>query len=81
MINVPATKAGIPVIEALTAEGINVNATLIFSVARCEAVAGAYIAGIEKLAAAGGAVGIYFGTRPQETEIPGTTLGVLNFSR
>ncbi len=30
MIKVPATLAGIPVIRALIAEGINVNATLIF---------------------------------------------------
>lgn len=31
MIKVPATKAGLPVIETLISEGINVNATLIFS--------------------------------------------------
>jgi len=46
MIKVPATVEGIPAIEALTAEGINVNATLIFSIQRYEAVARAYISGL-----------------------------------
>lgn len=55
MIKIPATPAGIPAIEAVTAAGVNVNATLIFSLAQYEAVAGAYIAGLEKLMIAGGA--------------------------
>jgi transaldolase len=46
MIKVPATDAGIPAIEALIAAGINVNATLMFSLADYEAVATAYIRGI-----------------------------------
>jgi transaldolase/glucose-6-phosphate isomerase len=54
MIKVPATPAGIPAIEALIGEGINVNVTLIFSVAQYDVVAQAYIAGLERLAAAGG---------------------------
>ena len=54
MIKVPATRAGIPAIETLIGEGININVTLIFSLAQYRAVAGAYIAGLEKLAAAGG---------------------------
>ena len=54
MIKVPATPAGIPAIETLIGEGINVNVTLIFSLAQYEAVAEAYIAGLEKLAAGGG---------------------------
>jgi transaldolase/glucose-6-phosphate isomerase len=54
MIKVPATPEGIPAIETLIGEGINVNVTLIFSLAQYEAVAEAYIAGLEKLAAAGG---------------------------
>jgi transaldolase/glucose-6-phosphate isomerase len=54
MIKVPATPAGIPAIEALIGEGINVNVTLMFSLDHYDAVAGAYIAGLEKLAAAGG---------------------------
>ena len=53
MIKVPATDAGIPAIEELTARGVNVNVTLLFSVARYEQVIDAYIAGIERRAAAG----------------------------
>lgn len=53
MIKIPATPAGIPAIEAVIASGINVNVTLIFSLAQYEAAAGAYIAGIEKLLQAG----------------------------
>jgi len=48
MIKIPATKAGIPVIEQLISDGININATLLFSVERYIEVAQAYIKGIEK---------------------------------
>ena len=51
MIKVPATKEGIPAIEVLISEGINVNVTLLFSQAAYERVAEAYISGLEKLAA------------------------------
>jgi len=54
MIKVPATPDGIPAIETLIGDGINVNVTLIFSLAHYEAVAKAYMAGLEKLAANGG---------------------------
>ena len=54
MIKVPATADGVPAIETLIGDGINVNVTLIFSLAHYEAVAEAYIAGLEKLAASGG---------------------------
>jgi transaldolase/glucose-6-phosphate isomerase len=54
MIKVPATPAGIPAIETLIGEGINVNVTLMFSLAHYDAVAEAYLVGLEKLAAAGG---------------------------
>jgi transaldolase/glucose-6-phosphate isomerase len=47
MIKVPATTAGIAAIETLIAEGINVNATLIFSLSHYEAVANAYLNGLE----------------------------------
>ncbi len=57
MIKVPATAAGIPAIEILIGEGVNINVTLIFSLQQYEAVATAYIAGLEKLALAGGDVG------------------------
>jgi len=53
MIKVPATDAGIPAIEELTARGVNVNITLLFSIARYEQVIDAYIAGIERRAAGG----------------------------
>jgi len=48
MIKVPSTGAGIPVIEELIANGINVNATLIFSVGQYEAVAKAYYKGLAR---------------------------------
>ena len=54
MIKIPATLAGIPAIEAVIAAGINVNATLIFSLDHYTAAASAYIAGLERLAAVGG---------------------------
>ena len=47
MIKIPATKEGLPAIEASTAEGIPINVTLIFSQARYEAVARAYLSGIQ----------------------------------
>ena len=48
MLKVPATPAGIPAIEQLIAEGIHVNATLMFSMAHYEAVAQAYVRGLER---------------------------------
>ncbi len=53
MIKVPATRAGIPAIEALIAEGVNVNVTLIFSPAHYEAAAEAYWRGLRRRAGAG----------------------------
>lgn len=47
MIKVPATKAGLIAIEALIAEGINVNVTLIFSVKRYSEVLEAFFKGLE----------------------------------
>jgi transaldolase len=57
MIKVPATPAGIPAVESLIGEGININVTLIFSLEQYENVAAAYIAGLEKLALSGGDLG------------------------
>lgn len=51
MIKVPATAAGIPAIATLIGEGINVNVTLMFSQTHYDAVADAYIRGLERLAA------------------------------
>ena len=56
MIKVPATEAGIPAIEELTARGVNVNITLLFSIARYEQVIDAYLAGLERRVAAGESV-------------------------
>ena len=56
MIKVPATPAGIAAIKDLIGEGVNINVTLIFSLEQYEAVAAAYIAGLEKLASSGGEV-------------------------
>jgi transaldolase len=53
MIKVPATEAGIPAIEELTARGVNVNITLLFSVARYEQVIDAYLTGLERRLASG----------------------------
>jgi len=53
MIKVPATGAGILAIEELTARGVNVNVTLLFSVARYEQVIDAYLAGLGSDAASG----------------------------
>jgi transaldolase len=53
MIKVPATEAGIPAIEELTARGVNVNVTLLFSIARYEQTIDAYMAGLDRRVAAG----------------------------
>jgi len=54
MIKVPATAEGLPAIEELIANGINVNVTLLFGCDTYEKVAQAYIAGLERLVARGG---------------------------
>ncbi len=56
MIKVPATRAGLPAIQRLVSEGININVTLLFGLARYEEVAEAYIAGLESRAANGQSV-------------------------
>jgi transaldolase len=48
MMKVPATPPGIPAIEQLLAEGININITLMFSMAHYEAVARAYLQGLAR---------------------------------
>lgn len=53
MIKVPATAEGIPAIQQLIAEGLNVNVTLLFSLESYERVAEAYLAGLERLAGRG----------------------------
>ena len=56
MVKVPATREGIPAIRALTADGISINVTLLFSVETYEAVARAFIDGLEEFGAKGGDV-------------------------
>jgi transaldolase/glucose-6-phosphate isomerase len=53
MIKVPGTPEGVLAVEGLTALGVNVNITLLFSVETYEQVAEAYLAGLERRLAAG----------------------------
>ncbi len=53
MIKIPATKAGLPAITAVTAAGISVNVTLIFSVERYHEVMDAYFEGLRQAKANG----------------------------
>ncbi len=47
MIKIPGTAAGLPAIEQLIEDGININVTLLFSVDRYREVADAYMNGLE----------------------------------
>jgi transaldolase/glucose-6-phosphate isomerase len=53
LVKVPGTAEGLPAIEQLLGEGININITLLFAIERYEDVAFAYIAALEKLAREG----------------------------
>jgi transaldolase len=46
MVKVPGTEAGLAAITTLLGDGVNVNVTLLFSVARYEAVIGAFMDGV-----------------------------------
>jgi len=48
MIKVPGTAQGVPAIEELTFDGLNINVTLLFSIDRYEEVARAYIRGLHR---------------------------------
>ncbi|MFW6774854.1 transaldolase [Nocardioides sp. CPCC 205120] len=48
LIKIPATTEGLPAIRDAIAEGISVNVTLIFGLARYEQVMESYVAGLEK---------------------------------
>jgi transaldolase len=54
MVKIPATPEGVPAVEAMIAEGRNINVTLIFSLVRHGEVIEAYLTGLERFAAAGG---------------------------
>jgi transaldolase len=53
LIKVPGTDPGVRAFEELTAIGLNVNVTLLFAVSRYEAIAEAYLRGLERRAEAG----------------------------
>ncbi|HEV2756568.1 MAG TPA: transaldolase, partial [Actinomycetota bacterium] len=54
LVKVPATAAGASAFEDLTAEGVSINVTLIFSLERYRDVAERYVVGLERLLEAGG---------------------------
>src|SRR3954449_282999 len=53
LIKVPGTEAGVEAFEELTAAGVSVNVTLLFSVKRYEEIAEAYLRGLERRLDAG----------------------------
>ena len=57
MIKVPGTEAGVPAINTLLTEGLNINVTLLFSLTAYEAVARTFIDALEARKAAGDDVG------------------------
>jgi len=59
MIKIPGTEEGIPAIEEAIADGINVNVTLLFKVESYEAIAEAYIRGMERRQAAGQSLDVH----------------------
>ncbi len=48
LVKVPGTAEGLPAIEQLLADGININITLLFAIERYEQVAWAYVSALEK---------------------------------
>ncbi|WP_419161804.1 transaldolase [Candidatus Palauibacter sp.] len=56
MIKIPGTPAGVPAIRQALFEGVNVNVTLLFSIAAYEAVAEAHVEALEQRIEAGRAV-------------------------
>jgi transaldolase/glucose-6-phosphate isomerase len=53
LVKIPGTDEGLPAIEQCLADGININITLIFSLAYYEKVTNAYLNALEKRVAAG----------------------------
>jgi transaldolase len=56
MIKVPGTKAGLPAIQTLISEGVNINVTLLFGLQRYGEVVEAWMSGLERRAQAGAPV-------------------------
>lgn len=50
MFKIPATREGIPAVEQLISEGININITLMFSMSHYESVINAYVSGLNRYA-------------------------------
>src|SRR5919204_2360451 len=48
LIKVPGTEQGVAAFEELTAQGVNVNVTLLFAVSRYEEIAEAFLRGLER---------------------------------
>jgi transaldolase len=57
MVKIPGTAEGVPAIRRCLSEGLNINVTLLFSVARYREVMDAYLSGLEDRAKAGQALG------------------------
>ena len=53
-VKIPGTGEGVPAIEAMIAEGRNINVTLLFGLERYGEVIEAYLSGLEAFAASGG---------------------------
>lgn len=53
MIKIPGTAEGLPAIQQCISDGLNINVTLLFGLDRYEAVAEAYISGLEERVKAG----------------------------
>jgi transaldolase/glucose-6-phosphate isomerase len=53
MVKIPGTAEGVPAVKQCLSEGININITLLFSIAHYEAVAQAFIEAVEARVAAG----------------------------
>jgi transaldolase len=53
LVKVPGTAEGLPAVQQLLGEGININITLLFAIERYEESAWAYISALEKLASEG----------------------------
>src|SRR5919199_1768264 len=58
-IKIPGTPEGVPAIEQAIAEGINVNITLLFAVSAYEAIAEAYVRGLERRREAGESLDVH----------------------
>jgi transaldolase len=54
MVKIPATPAGLPAIQAMIADGANINVTLVFAIERYVKVVDAYLAGLEEFSKKGG---------------------------